>query len=81
LQESVVVGRIFLRLFNYKGVILLTIKEFHSDIKKHEIRENHEHPCHSINTSIQKVVHLEVYSNDLRGYTATHHANAWYIMG
>jgi hypothetical protein len=39
LQESIVVGRILLRLFNYKGVILLTNREFHSDIKKHEIRE------------------------------------------
>jgi predicted branched-subunit amino acid permease len=28
-----------------------------------------------------KEVDLEVYSNDLRDYTATHHANAWYIMG
>jgi hypothetical protein len=28
-----------IKVINYKGVILLTIKEFHSDIKKHEIRE------------------------------------------
>jgi hypothetical protein len=28
-----------------------------------------------------KEVYLEVYSDDLRDYTATHHANAWYIMG
>jgi hypothetical protein len=28
-----------------------------------------------------KGVYLQVYSNDLRGYTAKHHANAWYIMG
>jgi hypothetical protein len=30
---------IIIKVINYKGVILLTIKEFHSDIKKHEIRE------------------------------------------
>jgi hypothetical protein len=28
-----------------------------------------------------KGVYLEVYSNDLREYTATHHANTLYIMG
>jgi hypothetical protein len=28
-----------------------------------------------------KGVYLEVYSSDLRDYTTTHHANAWYIMG
>jgi hypothetical protein len=28
---------IIIKVINYKGVILLTIKEFHSDIKKHEI--------------------------------------------
>jgi hypothetical protein len=28
-----------------------------------------------------KGVYLKVHSNDLREYTATHHANAWYIMG
>jgi hypothetical protein len=34
------------------------------------------HQCH-----LTKEVYVEVYSNDLRDYTATHHANAWYIMG
>jgi hypothetical protein len=29
----------------------------------------------------EKEVYLEVYSNDLLDYMATHHANAWYIMG
>jgi predicted branched-subunit amino acid permease len=28
-----------------------------------------------------KGVYLEVYSNNLQDYTATHHANTWYIMG
>jgi hypothetical protein len=31
---------VFNKVINYKGVILLTITEFHSDIKKHELREN-----------------------------------------
>jgi hypothetical protein len=31
---------VFNKVINYKGVILLTIKEFHTNIKKHELREN-----------------------------------------
>jgi hypothetical protein len=28
-----------IKVINYKGVILLTVKEFQTDIKKHEIRK------------------------------------------